>query len=106
MKHEGFTPGPWYVRGSYGNVIAAEGREVAIASVNVYVSRGVSIEQSQIDAALIAAAPELYAENQRLRAALERAEVTLLSASRGRLTPDEINDAAYEARAAIAKATK
>jgi hypothetical protein len=35
---------------------------------------------------------------------LDRAETTLLSASRGRLTPDEINDAGYEAGAAVARA--
>ena len=46
-------------------------------------------------------AEHMEGDRARLVGALRRAQVTLLSASRGRLTPDEINAGAYEADALL-----
>ncbi len=72
MKHEGFTPGPWEVDGDsvQGELhIRPAGTGWLLAVVYL---DGITAEYQNVtaNAHLIADAPRLYAENQRLREAL------------------------------------
>ena len=81
ITHEGFTPGPWSIElvNAAGSLVYARigpARRGSIAYTGVYGSRKVNAKLSEdevlANARLIADAPRLYAENQRLRDALER----------------------------------
>ena len=64
-KFEGHTPGPWKI-GPHDNVTNRFGDRIA-----VIVYRDVNGDETQANAALAAAAPDLLEENKRLRKALE-----------------------------------
>lgn len=72
---QGFTPGPWRAHRSVGGWIDIrtddDGTEGACAIVAKVLDDG---SMSNADAALIASAPALLAENERLRGALEAYE--------------------------------
>ncbi len=68
-KHSGFTPGPW--RTSHGVVLVGPGGGTTIA--RAYDRGDKKGEEHLANARLIAAAPDLLAENERLRELLERA---------------------------------
>lgn len=82
MTHAQHTPGPWHV--GPANIATIDGFKIhrfpvsgngqAIAAVwNGSVGKeALSFSDGEANAALIARAPDLLAENQRLRAALER----------------------------------
>lgn len=103
----GHTPGPWEAcdPGDYGDfngesrVILGDDRRIAV----VHWSPRLNTAQSDANACLIAAAPELLAALVELLEPLERASALLVAAGKA---ADENAEAAFDrARAAISKAT-
>ena len=69
MSNAKHTPGPWHTGGSYSSIIyAADGlcRWYGVANAVVYRARHGGTETMQANAQLIAAAPELLAELEKL----------------------------------------
>lgn len=107
------TPGPWFVK--YGNAIyAADGYEIGVAYYagnqhanmddnGLEISRGKN--QSEANASLIAAAPDLMEAIVRLEFAAQCRDNTMGDPCRLIAVKAELAAAAAQARAAIAKAT-
>jgi hypothetical protein len=81
------TPGPWVYDGCWQDIVSCDGKIIAFASLDG--------EQSEYDARLIAAAPELLE-------ALEELSLLMDDVRNGEYTPDHLTT--QPARAAIAKA--
>ena len=67
-KHEGFTPGPWRYDKRGEILIGANGQHVVVWGSGI--SFGSRSNETESNAALIADAPRLYAENVKMRALL------------------------------------
>ena len=74
MKHKGYTPGPWRWRTDDENVILESNASPAILGSILRVDTSAGLIARQPDARLIADAPRLAEENEKLRALLTRAE--------------------------------
>ena len=88
-KFKGHTPRPWLAR--TGSVIA--GSKV-LAYVHNHYHQGMTEAEAEANARLMAAAPDLLAENQRLRKALE---IFVNQVHENALEPDKLY--IYETRA-------
>ena len=75
-KHEGFTPGPWTTDQECGHemVLGPDGHLVADCAI---ILPRLRFRPAAENAALVADAPRLYAENQRLRDAMARVAAAL-----------------------------
>lgn len=104
------TPGPWHVNtlGPARIIYDSTKEGWAIADVKTYHGR-FTPEEIEANARLIASAPTLAAENERLRA--EKAELlaalhaTIVASGRGTKPRDDDPNWVRNARAALAKAT-
>ena len=67
-RFEGHTPGPWTLKKSSHSIV--RGAKV-IASVHNHLHKGMTEAETDANADLIAAAPELLAEREKLRDALQ-----------------------------------
>lgn len=75
MKHSGYTPGPWRVSTADGKYLYIQAKHATIAQVDSRFLGDHALRHA--DAALIADAPRLAEENERLRAALNLAATRL-----------------------------
>jgi hypothetical protein len=76
-KISGYTPGPWYINNCDGTHYAVIGPDNTHAGVGEYIANLVGTADTEANARLIAAAPELYADNERLRADNEELRTVL-----------------------------
>lgn len=78
---DGHTPGPWSQEGEFSVMGEFDGRFIYVASaggLNIgSIPPEILTKMKKANAALIASAPELAAENERLRAALKDAIYTI-----------------------------
>jgi hypothetical protein len=94
------TPGPWHLGLSHGPLTLTDHHRIAMhgsGSAAVY-SMGCSAEESEANARLIAAAPDMLE-------ALRDAECELFYASTGSINPEAVRDALAKVRAAMIRAT-
>jgi hypothetical protein len=106
MKHEGFTPGPWRVgKSKAGKIPLATQPPAVMDSDGNYLAvlggGSIHFRNAEANAALIANAPALLAENERLRAALESLLCAVDSPS-GAEIREWMDGNVLEARAALA----
>lgn len=73
-QFEGHTPGPWIDRG--GDLYGSDGDRVAFSSSLIALASINSFPKAKLNAALALAAPELLAEIERLRTALDAIELS------------------------------
>ena len=102
MKHEGFTPGPWRYTtdGRVFGCCAHEWNKGLNMMTEPFVA---ATTENQANAALIASAPDLLAENERLRALLTRLVGEYESRSDGRYHYQMFPGDLAEIRAALAE---
>ena len=90
-KSEGHTPGPWRESNGIFAIVDFQNRAIVLD-----LAEWMTASERDANAALIAAAPELLAENKQLREALEIALKTLQDIQ-GKYYGDPIPDSVFEA---------